>query len=58
MTDRNEVFAFRDAGVEGYGVMFGGMVCAPTWNARGPAEAYLDALMTGTRKAEYAFRFA
>lgn len=34
-------------------VSFQGRVCSPAFNAKGPAQAYLDALRAGTRQPEY-----
>ena len=34
-------------------VQWRGIVCTPSWLTRGPAEAYLDMLRSGTREPEY-----
>lgn len=36
-----------------YGVVFNGKLCSPEWLEKGPAEAYLTALLSGTRQPEY-----
>lgn len=44
----------RSLGGDGFGVVFNGRECSPTFNSKGAAQAYLDALNAGTRQPEYA----
>lgn len=46
-------FVLRLGGEPVWKVRWGGRVCSPEWQERGPAEAYLSALRNGTRKPEY-----
>ena len=38
---------------DGISVRFQGCICRPRFNGEGPARAYLSALQSGTRKAEF-----
>ena len=55
MKARGEVFVLRVDGEPCWKVRWGGRVCSPEWEERGPALAYLAGLGRG-RKPEYAQR--
>ncbi len=38
-----------------YRVAWNGRLCSPVWQQRGPAEAYLQMLHSGSRQPEYAY---
>ncbi len=48
-----EVVCVRELGVTAWRVIWRGRLCSPVWLARGPADAYLDALRRGTRSPEF-----
>lgn len=50
----NEVVALRNGLMIEYRVFFNGRICSPSWQQKGPAKSYLDALEAGTRQPEYA----
>lgn len=52
---RGEAFVLREPGTqnESWQVRFDGRVCSPTWRQKGPALAYLGALIRGERQPEY-----
>lgn len=53
---KNCVVALRDGNEVEWRVWFDGRLCALSWSTRGPALAYLNALVRGARKPEYAER--
>jgi hypothetical protein len=44
---------FVNRGEEAYRVLWKGMLCTPSWNSFGAADAYLTALRNGTRQPEF-----